>query len=531
MGNGPRPSHFMMTSERKNQHTEDKRVIQGCIARVTERIRNVRELGNDFVTKGGLKAMTVREFIVIINHIVKQINPKANLTANYSDELHKFLVQMEYPFSVNKSWFKTPNAPHSINHIVVMLDFLLDYLPWEEDSQYTHDYDALSRTAKGEDFPSAEYTHHFRQQLRDMYHLWDTANESEAKFKQELKTDLIKAKSNGEFKGPSELIAAIAKQEKDIAAIVPVQPMDERQITSLEQALVTKSTELNAIIQLNKETGMKNQRQLKELRDLEGENKVLVEEEDRLKKIINRQNKERIRQNFEEMTQELAKLQAALQGKQTFIDRLSQGHFNKMLHHTKNVDKKADLLSTLTLKLMDLKGVDEVRDVLQLDDMNALDSVPELERLKQQLSSFSSTVLNNRRQEIEGIEKQVNDLNNFKIAYQDGVLQKSQARLQELDVEYGRVQSRMVQVTLGQEKYYGQLHDSIRQLQLGIEEQQRVEGANRNEAEKLEVDTQNILAVTRQKIAYIMEERQKNYAEFKQEMRGLNEAMRKLRDA
>lgn len=506
-------------------------MIQGCISRVTDVIRNVRELPNDFVSKGGLKSMTVREFIVIINYIVKQINPKANFTTNYSDELHKFLMQMDYPYSVNKSWFKTPNAPHSFNHIVVMLDFLLDYMPWDEDSQFAHDYDSMSRTAKGDDFPSSDYAHHFRKQLREMYHLWNNANESEAKMKQGLKDDLIKAKTNGEFKGQSELNAAIVKMEKEIAAIIPVQPMDEKQITGLEHAVVSKTTELNALIQLNKETDMKNGRQVKELRECEREIKSIVEEVDRLKRIINRQTRERIRENFDDMQQELAKLQAALQGKLTFIDRLSQGHFNKMLLHTKMVDKKSDLLSTLTLKLMELKGVPEIRDVLQLEDMNALDTVPELERLKQQLGSFSSTVLSNRQQEIEGIEKQINELNNFKIAYQDGVLEKSQARLQELDAEYARVQGKFVQVTLGQEKYHSQLQDSIRQLQVDIEEQQRLEMSKRVEDERLEGEKQKILAETKKKIAFVMEKRQKNYEGFKQEMKGLSEAMKALRDA
>lgn len=507
-------------------------MLQGCITRVTECVKNIRELGNEFVTKGGLKSMTVREFIIIINYIVKQINPKANFNSNYSDELHKFLVQMEYPYSVNKSWFKTPNAPHSFNHIVVMLDFLLDFMPWEESTHFIHDYDSESRTAKGSAFPSTEYTHHFRRQVRDMYHLWNSAKDVEcAKLKQELKDDLIRATSNAEFKGHTELEASIARLEKDIAAIIPVEPMDERKVTGLEQAVVAKTTELNNVMQLNKETAVKNGRLLKELRDLEAEIKTMADEEDRLKRIVSRQSKDRLREHFDDMSQELAKVQAALQGKLTLFDRMSQGNFNKMLLHTKVVDKKSELLSTLTLKLMDLKGVDEVRDVLQLDDMNGLDSVVELERLKHQLGSFSSTVLNNRRQEIEGIEKQINELNNFKIAYQDGVMGKAQERLQDMNAEYAKLQSELVQITLGQEKYHGQLQDSIRQLNLDIEEQQRVEVAKRNDCGKLEAEKQQILAETKRKIAWIMGERQRSHEMFKQEIREFNDTLRQLRDA
>lgn len=533
MGARTRPSNLMMTSEKKSAPpTEDKKWLQGCITRVTDQVKTIRDLGNDFVAKGGLKSMSSKDFVVIINHIGKQINPKANFNSNYSDELHKFLMQIEYPYSVNKSWFKTPNAPHSFNHIVIMLDYLLDYLPWDENDGFVHDYDTVERTIKGSNFPSIEFTHHFRQKVMEGYQLWNNEKNVEfGKLQQELKDDLTKATTNGEFKNQHELERDIERLEMEIAEIVPVDRMDEREISKLEKAVVARNVELKGLIDYRTEIVAKNAKLLKELQGLEGELRALGADEERLKKIVSRQGKERIRENFEEMSQEFAKLNAALQGKLTFIDRLSKAHYNKMLLYTKLVHQQSDLLSTLMVKLMELKGIEEVAKALQLGDLSCLESTAELERLKQDLGSFSSTVLNNREQEVEGIEKQIGELNNFKIAYRQGVLQKLLEKVDALNAEYARLQSELVDATLGKEMYFGQLQDQVQQLKMFIADLQKGESTSRMELVRLDAEKQRILSETKKKIAYVMGEREKNYDDFKVTLREFDEALRKLQNA
>lgn len=495
-------------------------------------VKNVRELSNDFVTKGDLKSMSVRDFIVIINHLVKQINPKANFNNNnYSDELHKFLAQIDYPYSVNKSWFKTPNAPHSLSHIVVMLDFLLDYLPWEESHGFQHDYDSQASTIKGSSFPSVQFTHHFRQKVTEGYHLWNNEKDSEFnRLKQALKDELIAANGDG-FMNQSEMIADCARMEKEIAAIVPVARMDQREIEKLEQAVIAKNAELTALVDARKVTSTKNEKLAKDLRNQQVELKELLSEEDDLKKVVARQAREKIREDYDEMSQEFARLNAMLQSKQTFFDRLSQAHYNKMLLHTKLVHKKSDLQSNLMLKLMELKSQPEIRELLQLDDIKELESVSELERLKQHLGNFLATGLNSRSEEVASIEKQIGELNNLKIAFQTGVLNNFEMKLTDLNAEYSRLQSELAESKLKKKIYYEQLEEGVQKKNMQIEELRRADELNRSELVRLEAEKQQILMDTRRKIAYIKEEHKKNEAKFRETLKELDFAMQQLRDA
>lgn len=94
----------------------------------------VEGLSNDFVQKGNLRSMSTKQFILIMIHLLKPIVRKTEInTTNYVEVIYELMTSLEYPYTINKSWLKTPNAPHCQNHIIVLLSWLLDFSLVEDD--------------------------------------------------------------------------------------------------------------------------------------------------------------------------------------------------------------------------------------------------------------------------------------------------------------------------------------------------------------------------------------------------------------
>jgi kinetochore protein NDC80 len=161
-----------MTAEKEKPPLEDRQWLQSKVARIVDELGSIEGLSAEFVQKRNLKSMSTKQFIAILMHFLKPIVGRVQLdTSNYVDYIHDLLPKIEYPFTINKSWLKTPNAPHCQNHIIVLLGWLSDFtLPPHE---------AAIETEVDQEFFSAELSSMFQKQAAEAFKLWNSNMESE----------------------------------------------------------------------------------------------------------------------------------------------------------------------------------------------------------------------------------------------------------------------------------------------------------------------------------------------------------------
>lgn len=93
---------------------QNRRMAVENTAKVMELIQSFRSFFKSLnLGNGGLKAMTLNQFIDIISILMSKIGGKtaiAKIRKDHEEVIINFLKNVKYPYSVNKSCLKTPNA-------------------------------------------------------------------------------------------------------------------------------------------------------------------------------------------------------------------------------------------------------------------------------------------------------------------------------------------------------------------------------------------------------------------------------------
>ncbi|CAG9799930.1 unnamed protein product [Chironomus riparius] len=133
-GSRDRMTVVQMTAEKEKAPTEDRDFIYTKSQQVLEELSK-QDRFNELVQKG-LKSMTLKNFISILEYFLEPIcgSVPKDFQTNYIDFSHNLLIQLEYPFSNNKSSLKTPNAPHCLNNIIILLGWLADFSRIDEEA-------------------------------------------------------------------------------------------------------------------------------------------------------------------------------------------------------------------------------------------------------------------------------------------------------------------------------------------------------------------------------------------------------------
>ncbi|XP_016949315.1 myosin-11 [Drosophila biarmipes] len=137
---GHRPAPF--TAERPVAPHSDKKwvaeraqQILGYLQDINDSMATTLPISDLFYRAGGLRHMTIKQFVAILNFLFHHIwRNKVTVGQNHVEDITSAMQKLQYPYQVNKSWLVSPTTSHSFGHVIVLLDFLMDFVPSSEES-------------------------------------------------------------------------------------------------------------------------------------------------------------------------------------------------------------------------------------------------------------------------------------------------------------------------------------------------------------------------------------------------------------
>ncbi|XP_019931996.3 kinetochore protein NDC80 homolog [Aedes albopictus] len=183
------------TVEKDKPPVENREWMMTQCERICDYLETIPDLPQEFVERRNLRSMSTKQFLVIMNHLFRQIGGnRYKLGTNFIDDIMKTMAELEYPYTVNKSMLKTPNVPHSINHIIVMIGWLVQLAP-----PVNHEIPLLKRDVDlVEEFPGCEFQNFFFEKVQDGFSVWNLQKMDEyGAVVEELTDKLVEARTNG----------------------------------------------------------------------------------------------------------------------------------------------------------------------------------------------------------------------------------------------------------------------------------------------------------------------------------------------
>lgn len=160
-----------------------RREIHEATTKVLEAIHQSADFNNQLKLSSGLKSMTAKQFLMIVQHFAHEIMGRDVTTIDKGDpanELVNFLKDINCPFNVTKSLFKAPTALHAYDTTIRTLGWMSEFVPKQtpiENLNQFNGYDGV--IGADERHPNAMYTNKFNERVIDGFHLWDNNQDGE----------------------------------------------------------------------------------------------------------------------------------------------------------------------------------------------------------------------------------------------------------------------------------------------------------------------------------------------------------------
>lgn len=181
-------------------------------------VRTLREhFGRDYLPDG-LRSMNLKVFITTMAFFMKSVignsrGSQIDAEKLTVDDITKYLVELGYSAAKQSmSWMKTPNAPHALNSLVDLLQWLCMFLPSEARVHPFEDNDNLTEMC----FPNNEYVGIFLSSIKDNFPLWNKQeNEKFESSKAQLVDKYINMHTNGSIRNKAHIETEIARNKRE----------------------------------------------------------------------------------------------------------------------------------------------------------------------------------------------------------------------------------------------------------------------------------------------------------------------------
>ncbi|XP_054727702.1 trichohyalin-like [Anastrepha obliqua] len=215
-------TRVLFTAEKQRNAHNDKKWVQERAQQITEHLfetahaGSVHGLSSDFFARSGcLRQISTKQFVGIVNHFLQYIwGTRFTVGSNYIDDIVNILQKLKYPYQINKSWLKTPNTSHSFGYVIQLLDFLMDFVPPQNEEEASdmkfefEDPQELSQSSLMHESPDADFTALILQNSEEGFMLWDKQMDDELHNLQEQTCDVLIYKRCG-LQGISSLDAQL----------------------------------------------------------------------------------------------------------------------------------------------------------------------------------------------------------------------------------------------------------------------------------------------------------------------------------
>lgn len=239
-----RQTMIPMTAEKEKAPVDDKQFVYGKTMQVLDELSRIG--GFDELVQKGIKSMTHKQFISILQHFFKPIVGNTPLdTTNYVEYVYNFVQNMEYPYTINKSSLKTPSAPHCQNSIIILLAWLSEFTLKDTAQEPLIDYSTF-------DFESPAISESFMNRAAIAFDLWNNQQEAES---EEVMDDIQQMYIQKTTDNCGDIDADIKRLHGEVEKLrkeyKPLNPANDPQYEKREELkqlneridLLTKSTE------------------------------------------------------------------------------------------------------------------------------------------------------------------------------------------------------------------------------------------------------------------------------------------------
>ncbi|TMW40294.1 hypothetical protein DOY81_014627 [Sarcophaga bullata] len=219
------------------------------------------------------RQMSIKQFVAIINYFLSYIwGTRYTVGTNYVENIINILQKLHYPHPINKSWLKTPNTQHSFGNVIVLLDFLMDFVPpseIENEGFYfgLKEPEELSASRLTEDpyqIPDLEFQKELLKNSEDGFILWDKQKTDEFKNLQMHTCNLLVQKLCGVRDLPA-LEREIEKMQKILQQLESERPPEDKEMVKIKSKLSNEVKNFRRNIKMLQEKCDINDRDLREL--------------------------------------------------------------------------------------------------------------------------------------------------------------------------------------------------------------------------------------------------------------------------
>lgn len=235
-------------SLRKVHQTPDtgRREVHEAAIRIQETLQQNPNFYASLNLVGGLKSMTAKQFILIVNHLAECITGKPFAAVDKADpanDIVNSLKDMLCPFIVNKSLFKAPTAPHAYESGIRLLQWMCDFVAKQTPVDTLNLFHGYKDFIQADPMhPSADYTKVFNGKVLDGFHLWNNHQDDEyLKIVQEMVNELIASRTDGCVVSEESLLEntkrlhANAKKLAKVSLVIPNEKKFEAAESDLER--------------------------------------------------------------------------------------------------------------------------------------------------------------------------------------------------------------------------------------------------------------------------------------------------------
>uniref|UniRef100_A0A182Y2E7 Kinetochore protein NDC80 n=1 Tax=Anopheles stephensi TaxID=30069 RepID=A0A182Y2E7_ANOST len=519
------PSFSIPSTVERERYPVDARQIFDYLAQA-----NVPDLPKEFIDRGNIKAMSMKQFLIIIAHLLRQIGgSRYKIGANFIEDIMKAITELQCPFTVNKSMLKTPSAPHSIQQVVTMLCWLIQLAaPPVLPSEWTPHYQ------QAPDFPSPEYTQFFFQSAIESFHLWNLKREEEFGAQVEAMADRLVAEKTGgmSLEQVRSRTEQIRKQLETIDTDRSKGQTREQSFDGIQREVQEKQRVVKQLAETTKQLAKQYERQEREYYQRQDQYYDYENAIQKVKEQLARQQmttKER-----DELQTIIAHCRNLIAAKRNAIACLDDESSDYQITLSRLIKQKIHFTSELNTKLYNFSNA--IKPDIQFTPIEislTSGNYPELEQtllaLEQQLTDvfvqYHELYVRCSQQKLR-LEQQVSDVQ-MTISPLETKIAKLTDRLQQLQQQRETIVRELGEVA---EKVNDRdpHHQRTKELDVAIEKVRTQLEGNRKAIEKLTHDKQQLMEEGLERCRQALEERHRKLAAYRQHVESCETIMNQL---